>query len=294
MTKDQRPKTKDQKAMTNLLQDFIYGFRWLRLHPAFTVLSVATLAAGIGVNTAMFSVIHTVLLSPLPYHEPDRLVWMNESGDGVSNRWLSYPNFQDWRDRNQSFEAMSLFRGWSVNITGAGEAESLDARMVSHGYFRVMRTAPIAGRDFSEEDDRPGAAPVTIISYGVWQQRFGADPNIIGRSITLDNRPHTIIGVMDPAFKHHGPPPLWLLVGPMNWTDRQSRLGGNVIGRLKAGVSIEQARADMNRISQDLANEYPVANPVQTLTSNSSSCLDTKNFGTVPPLKALLQRLASP
>ena len=250
--------------MTHLLQDIVYGFRWLRLHPAFTLLSIATLAAGIGVNTAMFSVIHTVLLDPLPYHEPDRLVWMNESGDGVSNRWLSYPNYQDWSSRNQSFEAMSVFRGWSVNFTGSGEAESLDARMVSHGYFKVMRTAPIAGRDFSEEDDRPGAAPVTIISYGMWQQRFGADSNIIGRSIILDNRPHTIIGVTDPAFKHHGPPPLWLLVGPMNWTDRQSRLGGNVIGRLKAGVSIEQARADMNRISQDLANEYPVANPVKT------------------------------
>ena len=246
--------------MTNLLQDIIYGFRWLRMHPAFTLLSVATLAAGIGVNTAMFSVIHTVLISPLPYPEADRLVWMNESGDEVGNRWLSYPNFQDWRTRNQSFEGMSLFRAWAVNLTGAGETESLDARMVTHDYFRVMRFAPVVGRDFSEEDDKPGAAPVTIISYGLWQRRFGADPNIVGRSITLDDRPYTVIGVMNPEFKHHGPPPLWLLVGPMNWNNRDVRIGGNVIARLKDGVSIEQARADMTRISQDLNREYADAN----------------------------------
>jgi len=243
-----------------LIQDLIYGFRWLRMHRAFTLLSVATLAAGIGVNTAMFSVIHTVLISPLPYPEADRLVWMNESGDEVANRWLSYPNFQDWRMRNQSFEGMSLFRGWSVNLTGAGETESLDARMVTHDYFRVMRFAPVVGRDFSEEDDKPGAAPVTIISYGLWQQRFGADPNIVGRPITLDDRPFTVIGVMNPEFKHHGPPPLWLLVGPMNWNNRDVRIGGNVIARLKDGVSIEQARADMTRIAQDLNREYAEAN----------------------------------
>jgi len=250
--------------MTHLLQDFIYGFRWLRMHPAFTLLSVATLAAGIGVNTAMFSVIHTVLISPLPYPESDRLVWMNESADEVANRWLSYPNFQDWRTRNQSFEGMSLFRGWSVNLTGAGETESLDARMVTHDYFRVMRFAPVLGRDFSEDDDKPGAASVTIISYGLWQKRFGADPSIVGRSIMLDDRAYTVIGVMNPAFTHHGPPPLWLLVGPMNWNNRDVRIGGNVIARLKPGVSIEQARADMTRISQDLTREYPDANAGNT------------------------------
>ncbi|HEX7296532.1 MAG TPA: ABC transporter permease, partial [Pyrinomonadaceae bacterium] len=246
--------------MGNLFQDLIYGFRWLRMHPAFTLLSVATLAAAIGLNTAMFSVIHTVLISPLPYPEAERLVWMNESDEEVPARWVSYPNFQDWRARNQSFEGISLFRGWSVNMTGVGETESLDARMVTHDYFRVMRFAPVIGRDFSEDDDKPGAAAVTIISYGLWQNRFGADPNIVGRSITLDDRSYAIIGVMHPDFKHHGPPPLWLLVGPMNWNDRDVRIGGNVIGRLKPGVSIEQARAEMNRISQDLAREYPAEN----------------------------------
>ena len=246
--------------MGNLLQDIIYGFRWLRTHSAFALLSVVMLAAGIGVNTAMFSVIHTVLISPLPFPEADRLVWMNETGEEVANRWVSYPNFQDWRMRNQSFEGMSLFRGWAVNMSGVGETESLDARMVTSDYFRVMRFAPVVGRDFAEEDDKPGAPAVTIISYSLWQQRFGADPNVVGRSINLDDRPYTIIGVMRPDFKHHGPPPLWLLVGPMNWNNRDVRIGGNVIARLKPGVSIEQARADMNRISQDLAREYPSEN----------------------------------
>ena len=246
--------------MTNLIQDLIYGFRWLRTHPAFTLLSVLTLAAGIGLNTAMFSVIYTVLISPLPYPEAERLVWMNETGEEVPNRWVSYPNFQDWRTRNQSFEGMSLFRGWSVNMTGVGETESLDARMVTADYFRVMRFAPVMGRDFSDEDDKPGAAPVTIISYAFWQQRFGGDPQIVGRSVTLDDRSYTIIGVMHPEFKHHGPPPLWLLVGPMNWNNRDVRIGGNVIARLKPGVSLDQARTDMNRISQDLAREYPELN----------------------------------
>ena len=231
--------------MTNLIQDLIYGFRWLRTHPAFTLLSVLTLAAGIGLNTAMFSVIYTVLISPLPYPQAERLVWMNETGEEVPNRWVSYPNFQDWRTRNQSFEGMSLFRGWSVNMTGVGETESLDARMVTADYFRVMRFAPVLGRDFSDEDDKPGAAPVTIISYAFWQERFGGDPQIVGRSVTLDDRPYTIIGVMNPEFKHHGPPPLWLLVGPMNWNNRDVRIGGNVIARLKPGVSLDQARTDM-------------------------------------------------
>jgi len=246
--------------MTNLIQDLIYGFRWFRTHPAFTLLSVVTLAAGIGLNTAMFSVIYTVLISPLPYPEADRLVWMNESSEEVPNLWVSCPNFQDWRTRNQSFAGMSLFRGWSVNMTGVGETESVDARMVTADYFRVMRFAPVMGRDFSDEDDKPGAAPVTIISYAFWQERFGGDPQIVGQSVTLDDRSYTIIGVMHPEFKHHGPPPLWLLVGPMNWNNRDVRIGGNVIARLKPGVSLDQARTDMQRISQDLRREYPGQN----------------------------------
>jgi len=243
-----------------MVQDLIYALRWLRKNPGFTLLAVLMLAVGIGVNTAMFSVINAVLLQPLPFSEADRIVWMNESGPEIKNRQLSYPNFVDWRARNQVFEAMSLFRGWSVNLTGTDKPENLDARIVTADYFKVMRATPVLGRDFTPEDDQPGAAAVTIISYGFWQQRFAGDPNIAGKQILLEDQPHTIIGVAPPDFTHHGPPPLWVLMGPLNWKHRDVRDAGNVIARLKPGVTIDQARAEMNRISQQLRQEHPVAN----------------------------------
>ena len=244
----------------NLLQDLTYGIRWLRKNPGFTSLAVLMLAVGIGVNTAMFSVINAVLIQPLPYAEPDRIVWMNESGPEIKNRMVSYPNFVDWRARNQVFESMSTFRGWLVNITGTDKPESVNARIVTHGYFKVMRVSPFMGRDFNAEDDKPGAAPVTLISYATWQQRFAGDLNVVGKDIQLDDKPHTVIGVLPQSFVHHGPPPLWVLMGPWDWKERDVRTGGNVIARLKPGVTIEQARADMNRIEQELLQEHPIAN----------------------------------
>ena len=243
-----------------MIQDLIYGLRWLRKNPGFTVLAVLMLAVGIGVNTAMFSVINAVLLQPLPYPEPDRIVWMNESGPEVANRQVSYPNFVDWRARNSVFESMSTFRGWSVNITGTDKPEALDARIVTADYFRVMRTTPLLGRDFTADDDKPGAPPVTIISYAFWQKRFAGDPNIAGKQILLDDKAHTVIGVTRQDFVHQGPPPLWVLMGPLNWKMRDVRNGGNVIARLKPGVTIDQARDEMNRISQQLRKEYPIHN----------------------------------
>ena len=243
-----------------MLQDLIYALRWLRKNPGFTVVAVLMLAVGIGVNTAMFSVINAVLLRPLPFPEADRIVWMNESGPEIANREVSYPNFVDWRARNQVFETMSPFRGWGVNLTGAGEAESLDARIVSADYFKVMRVTPFLGRDFIAEDDKVGAAPVVIVSYAFWQQRFGGDPNIVGKQILLDDKPYTVIGVIPESFVHQGPPPLWGLIGPQGLKERDIRVAGNVIARLKSGVSIEQARAEMNRISRQLLQEHPVAN----------------------------------
>src|SRR4029079_3226880 len=249
------------------------------------------LAAGIGVNTAMFSVINAVLLQPLPYSEPDRIVWMNESGPEIKNRELSYPNFVDWRRRNQVFESMALFRGWSVNLSGTDKPENLDTRMVTSDYFKVMRATPMLVRDFTPEDDQPGAADVTIISYGFWQQRFAGDPNIIGKQIMLEDKPHTIIGVAPQNFTHHGPPPLWVLEGPQNFKGRDVRIAGNVIARLKPGVMIDQARAEMNRIAQQLRQEHPVANAGAD-TVNVLSLQDniTRNVGTA--LKILFVAVA--
>lgn len=274
-----------------MLMDVRYALRWLRKNPGFTLLAVLTLAVGIGVNTAMFSVVNAVLLRPLPFPEADRIVWMAESGAEVSNRWVSYPNFLDWRTRNQVFETMSTFRGFSVNLTGTDKPESLNARMVSASYFTVMRATPLLGRDFNDADDQPGATPVTVLSYGFWQQRFGGDPNIAGKEILLDDKVHVVIGVMPESFTHHGPPPLWVLSGPMNWKDRDVRTAGNIIARLKPGVTIEQARSDMTRVSQELSREYPVHNAgASSVTVVSLQENITRNVGTA--LKILLVAVA--
>jgi predicted permease len=246
--------------METLLQDIRYGLRSLRKHRTLTLLAIVTLALGIGANTAMFSVINAVILRPLPYAEPDRLVWMNESGSEVANRWVSYPNFLDWRARSQSFEAMSTFRGWSVTMTGVDQAVNLNARMVTADYFKVMLVSPVMGRAFTDDDDRPGANPVTVLSHPFWQSQFAGDKDIVGKTIVLDDRPYTVIGVMPQSFAHQGPPPLWLPMGPQNWKERDVRIGGNVIARLKPGISLDQARAEINAVAKQLAREYPIHN----------------------------------
>ena len=274
-----------------MITDLRYGLRWLCKNPGFSLLAVLTLAMGIGVNTAMFSVANAVLLSPLPYPEADRLVWMSESGPEIKDRWVSYPNFLDWRARNRSFEAISTFRAFSVNFTGGDKAENLDARVVSADYFKVMRAAPLMGRDFTDDDDKTGAPPVTILSYGFWQQRFAGDPNIVGKQIALDDTPHTVIGVMPENFAHQGPPPLWLLFSSQSWKPRYDRTAGNVIARLKPGVTIAQARADMNRVVRELLQENPVANAGAD-SINIVSLQDSITKNVSPALKILLAPVA--
>ncbi len=244
-----------------MIQDLIYGVRWLRKNPGFTLLAVLMLAVGIGVNTAMFSVINAVLLQPLPYPEADRIVWMNESGPEIQNRMVSYPNFVDWRARNQVFESMSTFRGWSVNITGSDKPENINARMVTSDYFKVMRASPIHGPRFHCGGRQAGRCS----SHADQLRRRGnsvsrGDPNVVGKDILLDDKAYTVIGVLPESFVHQGPPPLWVLMGPFDWKERDVRTGGNVIARLKPGVTIEQARSDMNRIAQELLQEHPIAN----------------------------------
>jgi putative ABC transport system permease protein len=248
-----------------MLQDFRYGLRVLRKRPGFTVVAALTLALGIGANTAIFSVVEAALLRPLPYDRPEQLVWMFEDGTDVPNRSVSYPNFLDWRARSRSFEAMSTTRGWYLTLTGAGAApESLTAWMVSAEYFDVMRARPLLGRAFLHEEDQPGGAPVTVLSHGFWRRRFGGDPDILGKEITLDDRPFTVVGVMPPEFRHQGPPPLWVLMGQWtgqgNWMQRDVRVAGNVVARLKEGVSVEQARADMAAVKEGLTRESPFTN----------------------------------
>ena len=251
--------------MRTLLQDLRYGARVLRKRPGFTAVAALTLALGIGANTAIFSVVEAALLRPLPYDRPEQLVWMYEDGTDVPNRWVSYPNYLDWRARSRSFEAMSTIRAWDLTVTGAGgEPEGLTARMVSAEYFDLMRARPMLGRAFLREEDRAGGAPVTVLSHGFWQRRFGGDPSVVGREIMLDGRPFTVVGVMPPDFHHQGPPPLWVLMGQWaaewEWTHRDVRVAGNVVARLKEGVTLEQARADMASVKEGLTRESPYTN----------------------------------
>ncbi len=259
--------------MRTLLQDVRYGARMLRKSKVFTLVAVAALALGIGANTAIFSVVNAVLLRPLPYERPEQLVWMQEDGQDVRSRWVSYPNYRDWRARSRSFQAMSAVRGWYMTLTGMGEPESVTAGMVSAEYFEVMGVRPVLGRGFQPEEDRPGAGRVTVISHGFWQRRFGGDPEAVGRTVTLDGQPFTVVGVMPEGFAHQGPPPVWVLIGQWadqkGWTERDTRIAGNVVARLKEGVTIEQARADMASVKEGLVKENAWTNAGHVITVKS-------------------------
>jgi putative ABC transport system permease protein len=270
--------------MQTLLQDLRYGARMLLKKPGFTIIAMITLALGIGANTAIFSVVNAVLLRPLPYPESDRLMWLTERHEQIPARWISYPNFLDWRARSQSFESMATIRGWQMILTSGGEAQSVNTRMVTADYFRVMRVRPLLGRDFISEEDRFGAPRVTVLSHAFWQTQFGGDPGIVGSTITLDNQPATVVGVMPQEFQHQGPPALWVLTEQYadpasGWFNRSHRIVGPVIARLKPGVTIEQAREEMKSIEERLISEYPIhngGNTIQIVTLQESVVGDTR------------------
>ena len=270
--------------MQTLIQDLRYGARMLAKKPGFTFVAIITLALGIGANTAIFSVVNAVLLRPLPYPEPDRLVWLTERHEQIPTRWISYPNFLDWRANGGSFEAMSIIRGWQMTLTGSGEAQSVNARMVTADYFRVMRAQPLIGRDFVSDEDTYGAARVTVLSHDFWQSQFGGDPDIVGKKITLDNKPFTVVGVTGQEFQHQGPPALWVLMEQYaepgsGWFSRDNRMAGPVIARLKHDVTIEQARAEMKTIEEQLVSQYPMingGNTIQMVTLQERTVGDTR------------------
>jgi putative ABC transport system permease protein len=256
--------------MGTVLQDLRYGVRVLRKHPAFTAVALFALALGIGANAAIFSIVNAVMLKPLPYQDADRLVMLSERHEQIPSRFISYPNFLDWRERNQVFEAMSTIRTWALTLTGEGEPQGLSAGMVSAEYFSVMRVSPLLGRDFTPTEDKPGADPVTILSYGFWQRQFGGDESIIGKTITLDNRPFTVIGVVPPVLRRQDTRPLWVLIGQWtgqgNWMQRDVRVAGYVVARLKPSVTLPAARARMDAVQAELSQLYPWTNASHRIT----------------------------
>jgi predicted permease len=252
----------------NLVQDFRYAGRILRRSPGFTLVVVLTLGFGIAINTATFSIVNAVLIRPLGFVAPDRLVALHENlaGFAFAGDPFSPPDFLDLARDQQSFQGVAAYRNVPVELSGGGEPIRLDAAKVTTNLFSVLGVSPVRGRDFTSDEDRPGV-DVAVLSWGLWHTRFARDEAIIGRSVTIDRRPYTVIGVMPAGFEfprrgpesNDRPASLWL---PMAFTDRQRQTRGNefnqsVVGRLKDDVSIEEARAELDLLTRRINASYP-------------------------------------
>jgi putative ABC transport system permease protein len=250
--------------MERFLQDIRYALRMLRKSPGFTAVAVLTLALGIGANTAIFSVVNAVLIRPLPYQDADRLVIMSEKtqqGPGFS---VAYANFLDWREQNQAFEEVAAFQtGWSFKLTGGGIPERIMGSNVSANFFVALHVRPILGREFQPEEDSPGTSPVVILSYGLWQRRFGADPGLIGKALTLNGQNSTVVGILPPGFRFYQQADVFLPIGLQAEGILKGRGNHNgifVLARRKPEVTMEEARAQMDTIARRLEQQYPETN----------------------------------
>jgi predicted permease len=251
------------RLLAGLGQDLRYGFRTLRKTPGFTAVAMLALALGIGANTAIFSVVNGVLLRPLAYPDPGRLLMIFETTPEFRQYAVAYPNFLDWRRESRSFTDLGAFRGDDFNFTGAGEPEQVSGEYVSASLFPVLGVTPFLGRNFLPEEDRQGAACAVMLSYGFWKRRFGADPNILGRILTLNAVSCAVAGVLPRDFRLRGEARVYVPIEQWNSVElrtRESHPGLRVIGRLKPGVTIEAAQAEIAPICNGLARQYPTTN----------------------------------
>ena len=250
--------------MNTLLQDIRYAARMLLKNPGVTLIVIIALALGIGANTAIFSVVNAVLLRPLPYPESDRLIFLNEKSPVLDEMSISYPNFTDWRAQNQTFEKMGVYNRASYNLTGTGEAERIVTGQVSADLFSVLRVNAAYGRVFTNDEDKPGGAPVVVLSYPLWQRRFGGQTSILNQNITLNSKSYTVIGIMPATFAYPSRVEMWVPVGQLSdqasWQERGNHPGLYGVARLKPGATFEQADADMNNIAANLEKQYPDSN----------------------------------
>jgi len=258
-----------KNLMADLWQDLRYGLRMLAKIPGFTAVAMLTLALGIGANTAIFSMVNAVLLRPLPYSEPDRLVRVVSVRlrDGADDN-VSYPDFVDWRARNHVFEGLAVFRTGGFTLTGMGTALRLNGAVVSAELFKLLRVAPSLGRPFLPEEDKPGAVSGTdavILSHGLWQSQFGTDPSVLGRTIKLNGKSFTVVGVSPPGFQfpiQTDVPDLWTTIavdggGKESMITQRGAHYLDVIARLKPGVTLPHAQAEMSTIVSNLNKQYP-------------------------------------
>jgi putative ABC transport system permease protein len=251
--------------LEQLVQDIRYGLRALWKSPGFTLVAVLTLALGIGANTAIFSVVYAVLLRPLPYQDASRLVLLNETTPKVGTVSVSYPNFIDWRSQSHTFSEMAAVHEVGLNLTGVSRPESIKGLAVSPTFLSILGVRPLLGRDFAAQEENAGATPVLLVSYDMWQSHLGADPETVGKTMLLDGRAFTIVGVLPANFR-------WLdkadVIEPIGvWatnnseaTDRGERGDTSIVGRLAPHANFEQAQAEMQGIAARLAKEYPGPN----------------------------------
>lgn len=254
------------EPMKDLTDDVRRAARGLVRAPTYSLAVIATLALGVAAITTLFSLVSGVLLEPLPYPDPDRIVFVNEDNDRVDipRGWASAPNYLEWRERASSFESLALFRGRSVSITTEVMPEYSYGALVAPEFFDVFGTEPVLGRRFTPEEMRPGAERVVVLGHGLWVRGFGADESLVGRSVRVDGEPHTVIGVMPPGFETHGD---WVgraveLWRPLVITDNVLGQGRSfhVAGRLAPGVGLEAARSEMSALQEGLRRERPDEN----------------------------------
>jgi putative ABC transport system permease protein len=255
---------KRRKKMQKIWQDLRYGVRMLLKNPGITFVVILALALGIGANTAIFSVVDTVLLRPLPYPESDRLVFLNETSKTMDEISVSYPNFTDWRNQNHVFEKIGVYNRSSYNLTGAGDAERIITGQVSADLFAALRVNPLLGRLYTNDEDKPGAALVVVLSYPLWQRRFGGQASILNQPLTLNGKSYTVIGIMPPGFQFPSRVEMWVPVGQLSgeasWVLRGNHPGLYGVARLKPEVTFAQAKADMDTIGANLEKQYNDSN----------------------------------
>jgi predicted permease len=245
------------------LQDLLYAIRTLRKSPGFAAVAVLTLALGIGANTALFSVVNGVLLNPLPYPHSEQLVSVYQKTPGVDRGPVVYLNFLDWQRDTQTFSSMAIYRNEDYNLTALAQAERLSGYMISAGFFSTLGVNPVLGRTFLAGDDQLGAAPVVILGGGFWSREFGSSPDVIGKSLTLNGTSYTVVGVIPGSFTFYGHDrDVYTPIGQWNdpsFRDRRISVSAHIVGRLKPGVTLAQAKADMDLVARNLAVAFPVA-----------------------------------
>jgi putative ABC transport system permease protein len=254
--------------MTNLLSDLRFGLRMLLKNPAFTFIAVLALSLGIGANTAIFTVVNAVILGALPYKNPEQLVTVWERREGRDQNVINLGNFTDWKQQNNVFDDMGVFLDFRSNLTGEGAPEEIPAQIVTTNLLPMLGVNPIRGRLFAPEEGREGEPGVAVISYGLWQRRFGGDENLVGRKVMLNNLPVTIIGILPEGFGWHvarnsrtgKPAEIWQpwQLSP-DLLQRHGRFAC-AVARLKPGTTVEQAQADMDTIAARLRSQYPEFN----------------------------------